>query len=75
MVSTKLAVPLAGSAGEQTTTNPPCNVGPYMELSISVSKCGQVPGRHREMGVSLDHRAGQSAHTTHSCSIYHGPLV
>lgn len=46
-----------------------------MKLSISVSKCGQVPGRHREMGVSLDHRAGQSVHTTHSWSIYHGPLV
>ncbi len=46
-----------------------------MELSISVSECSQVPGRHREMGTALDHRAGQSAHTTHSWSIYHGPLV
>lgn len=46
-----------------------------MKLSISVSKCSQVPGRHREMGTALDHRAGQSAHTSHSWSIYHGPLV
>lgn len=56
-------------------TNPSRNLGPNMELSISVSECGQVPGRHREMGTALDHRAGQPAHTTHSWSIYHGPLV
>lgn len=57
------------------STNPSWNSGSYMELSISVSKCGQVPGRHREMGTALDHRAGHSAYTTHSWSIYHGPLV
>lgn len=56
-------------------TNPSRNLGSFMKLSISVSKCGQVSGRHREMGMALDHRAGQSAHTTHSWSIYHGPLV
>lgn len=46
-----------------------------MKLSILVSECSQVPGRHREMGMALDHSAGQSAHTSHSWSIYHGPLV
>lgn len=56
-------------------TNPSWNLVSTTKLSISVSECGQVPGRHREMGTALDHRAGQSAHTTHSWSIYHGPLV
>lgn len=60
----------------RTSDKPPSwNSGSCMELSISVSECSQVPVRHREMGTALDHRAGQSAHTTHSWSIYHGPLV
>lgn len=42
-------------------TSPSWNPGSYQELSISVSECGSVPGRHREMAMALDHRAGQSS--------------
>lgn len=40
-------------------TNPSWNLGSCTKLSISVRKCREVPGRHREMGTALDHRAGQ----------------
>lgn len=41
-------------------TNLSWNSVSYMKLSVLVSECSRVPARHREMGMALDHRAGQS---------------
>lgn len=54
---------------------PPEISGADAKLSISVSECGLILGRHCEMAEDLDHRAGRSAHTGRSWSINHGPLV
>lgn len=55
-----------------TWTNPSWNSGFSVYLSISVSECCQVQGRHHEMTRALDHRAGQSAFTAQNWTIYHG---
>lgn len=49
--------------------------GADVKLSISVSECGLILGRHCEMAEDLDHGAGRSAHTGRSWSINQGPLV
>lgn len=46
-----------------------------LKLSISVSECRLILGRHCEMAEDLDHRAGRSAPAGHSRSINRGPLV
>lgn len=54
---------------------PPETSGADVKLSISVSECGLILGRHCEMAEDLDHRAGRSAHAGPSWSINPGPLV
>ncbi|KAK5610111.1 hypothetical protein CRENBAI_011378, partial [Crenichthys baileyi] len=61
--------------GSGPQTNPILKFGTCLELSISMTECSQVPGRHCEIGNVLDQRAGQCAHHTHIWSIYHDPLV
>lgn len=65
-----------GDVGTSTRPSAPPEIsGADVKLSISVSECGLILGRHCEMAEDLDHRAGRPAHTGHSRSINHGPLV
>ena len=64
LTRTDVSLLVSGESSRHLRQTPGWNPGTSVELSISVSECRQVPGRHHEMGTAPDHGAGQAARST-----------